>query len=167
MSKTMKSTIHFDYEHHQNLITCRNTNFEELTTLFNITLTLMMENSYEILNLSHVIFRDTSASDWEVLKRISRRNKNHCTTVSGNTKLMLRTINSADQLSVYGAVSSWRLDLTEKIHSGVDRFIFTETDQLGSVRSWFFDEKLIPNRRSRGKLLTRSLVTTRNMNPDS
>ena len=46
---------------------------------------------------------------------------------------MLRTIHSANQLSVYGAVSSWCIGLTEKMHdqtpTGVDRSISEESDQ--------------------------------------
>ena len=47
---------------------------------------------------------------------------------------MLRTIHSANQLSVHGAVSSWCIDLAEKMHgqtsTGVDRSISDENDQL-------------------------------------
>ena len=52
MSTTMKSAVHLGREYQQNLIAYRNTNFEELKTLFDITLRLIVENSFEILNLS-------------------------------------------------------------------------------------------------------------------
>ena len=47
---------------------------------------------------------------------------------------MLRTTHTANQLSIYGTVSSWCIDLAEKMHShaastGVDRFISKENDQ--------------------------------------
>ena len=48
---------------------------------------------------------------------------------------MLRTVHSAHQLSVYEAVSSWCMDLAEKMHgqtsTGVDRSISEE-----NARSW-------------------------------
>ena len=47
---------------------------------------------------------------------------------------MLRTIHSTTQLSIYGAVWSWCIDLAEKMHgqtsTGVDRSISEENDQL-------------------------------------
>ena len=52
----------------------------------------------------------------EVLKRKSGRNTVHLTADSGNIELMLRTIHSANQLSVHGAVSCWCTDLAEKMH---------------------------------------------------
>ena len=55
MSTTIKSEVHFGREYQQNLIACRNTNFEELKTLFDITLRLIVGNSLEILNVSSMI----------------------------------------------------------------------------------------------------------------
>ena len=52
MSITMKSLVHLGPEHQQNRIACRNTNFEEIKTLFDITLRLIVNISFEILNLS-------------------------------------------------------------------------------------------------------------------
>ena len=52
MSTTMKSAVHLGSEHQLNLIPRRNMNFEELKTMFDITLRLIAENSFEILNLS-------------------------------------------------------------------------------------------------------------------
>ena len=61
------------------------------------------------------------------------RNTIHFTADSRNIELMLRTFHSANQLSVYGAVSSWCIDLTETMHdqtpTGVDRSISEESDQ--------------------------------------
>ena len=55
MSTTMKSAVRFGREYQQNWIACRNTNFEEIKTLFDITLRLIVDNSSEILNLSTTI----------------------------------------------------------------------------------------------------------------
>ena len=56
MSTTMNSAVHLGREYQQNLIACRNTNFEELKTLLDITLRLIVENSVGILNLSTMIY---------------------------------------------------------------------------------------------------------------
>ena len=56
MSPTMKSAVHLGFEYQQNLIACRNTNFEELKTSCDITLRLIVENSFEIHNLSTMIY---------------------------------------------------------------------------------------------------------------
>ena len=53
MSTTMKSAVHLGRENQQNLIACRNTNFEEL---FDLTLRLIVENSFKILNTSSPVF---------------------------------------------------------------------------------------------------------------
>ena len=51
---------------------------------------------------------------------------------------MLRTIHSANQLSVYGAVSSWCIDLAEKMQgqksTAVDRSISEDTNSYHN--SW-------------------------------
>ena len=52
MSTTMKSAVNFGREYHQILIACRNKNFEDIKTLFDTSLRLIEENSYEILHLS-------------------------------------------------------------------------------------------------------------------
>ena len=70
----------------------------------------------------------------ECWKGKSGRNTLHLTVDSGNIESMLRTIHSANQLSFYGGVSSWCIDLPEKMHdetsTGVDRFISEEKDQM-------------------------------------
>ena len=50
----MKSAIHLGLEYDENLIACQNTNFEGIKTLFDIILRLIVENSFEILNLSAI-----------------------------------------------------------------------------------------------------------------
>ena len=68
------------------------------------------------------------------LKRKSGRNTIHFTADSRNIELMRRTTHSANQLSIDGAVSSWCIDLAEKMHgqtsSGVDRSMSEENVQL-------------------------------------
>ena len=82
----------------------------------------------------HPVFRGTSALDRGTLKRKSGRNTIHFTADSGNIELMLRTIHSANQLSIDGAVSNWCVDLAEKMHdqtsTGVDRSISEGNDEI-------------------------------------
>ena len=52
----MKSAIHLGLEYDQNLIACQNTNFEGVKTLFDISLRLISENSFKILNLFTMIY---------------------------------------------------------------------------------------------------------------
>ena len=52
ISTTMKSAIHLGLECDQILIARQSTNFEGIKTLFDISLRLIAENSFEILNLS-------------------------------------------------------------------------------------------------------------------
>ena len=52
MSTTMKSSVHLGLQYQENLVAYRNTNFEELKTLCDITLRLIVEQSFEILNVS-------------------------------------------------------------------------------------------------------------------
>ena len=56
MSTTMKSSVHLGLQYKDNLVACRNTNFEELKTLFDITLRLIVEQSLEILGVSTMIY---------------------------------------------------------------------------------------------------------------
>ena len=82
----------------------------------------------------HPVIQVISAHYRGTLKRISRRNTIHFTADSGNIELMQRTVHSANQLSICGAVSSWSIDLAEKMlrqtSTGVDRSSSEENDQL-------------------------------------
>ena len=51
----MKSSVHLGFQYQENLVACRNTNFEELKSLFDTTLRLIVEQSFEILNASTMI----------------------------------------------------------------------------------------------------------------
>ena len=77
---------------------------------------------------------------------------------------------SANQLSVFGAVSSWCIDLSgshamsgihwsEYVHS---RRKWTLVTTAGSARTWFFGKKLAQDTRSCGKLLAWTLTKVRN-----
>ena len=115
----------------------------------------------------HPIFRGTSALDRGVLKRQSGRNTVHFTADAGNIELMLRTIHSGNQLSIYGAVSNWCIDLAEKMHgqtsTGVDTSISEENDQISKhLDSQEVVSKPAKDRRGLGKLLASSLATIRN-----
>ena len=56
MSTTIKAAIHLGLEYDQILIACQNTKFEGIKTLFNISLMLIAENSFEILNLATMMY---------------------------------------------------------------------------------------------------------------
>ena len=105
------------------------------------------------------------------LKRKSGRNTVHFTADSGNIELIMRTMHWGNQVSVYGAVSSWFTDLSERMQgqksTGVNKtFISEENEQLSQqldpqeVAS--LAEKLTQDARSRGKLLARALTKVRN-----
>ena len=63
----------------------------------------------------HPVFRGISALSRGTLKRKQGRNTIHFTGDSENIELMMRTIHSANQLSVYGAVSSWSVDFSGRM----------------------------------------------------
>ena len=67
-------------------------------------------------------------------ERKSERNTIHFTADSGNIEFKMRTIHLANQLSVYGAVSSWCRDLSEsmegQVSTGVNMFSSEENEQL-------------------------------------
>ena len=54
MSTTMKAAAHLGPNYNDNLVTHRNTNFEELKTLFDITQRLIFNHGFEILNVSTI-----------------------------------------------------------------------------------------------------------------
>ena len=54
MSTTMKAAVHLGQNYNDNLMTHRNTNFEELEMLFDITQKLILEQNHEILNVSTI-----------------------------------------------------------------------------------------------------------------
>ena len=52
MSTTMKAAVHLGQTYNENLITCRNTNFEELKMLFDVTQKLILDQNFEILTVA-------------------------------------------------------------------------------------------------------------------
>ena len=55
----------------------------------------------------HPIFKGISALSRGILKRKQKRDTIHFNADSSNTELLFRTIHSASQLSIFGAVSNW------------------------------------------------------------
>ena len=105
-----------------------------------------------------------SALSRGTLKRKEGRNTVHFTADSENIELVMSTIHSANQLGIYGAVSTLCVDLCESMHGrvsiGVNMSISEENEQLS--------QQLDPQEvgslarssrrtRSRGKLLARTL----------
>ena len=84
----------------------------------------------------HAVFRGTSALNQRILRRKEIRNTIRFTAESANIELLLRTLHSANQLSIYGAVSSWCDDLAEKMPGqtsmDVDKSISKVNDQLSN-----------------------------------
>ena len=82
----------------------------------------------------HPVFRGISALNRGTLKRKPGRSIIHFKADSGDIESVLRTIHSANELSIYGAVLSWCIDLAETMRgqtsAGVDRSISKENDQL-------------------------------------
>ena len=54
MSTTKKASVHLGPNYNENLEVCRNTNFEELKTLFDITQQLILGQNFEILNVTTI-----------------------------------------------------------------------------------------------------------------
>ena len=63
----------------------------------------------------HPEFRGMSAFSRGTLMRKSGRNTLHFTADLENIELLMRTIDSANQLSIHGAVSSWCTDFSESM----------------------------------------------------
>ena len=124
MSTTMKSAVHVGREYQQNLIACRNTNFEEIKTLFDITLKLIVENSFETLNLSSMIhnfspwMRSTLCHD-QVVKWSKAKVHVYSDSVLCLGNMYERTEANArwkDQLQDFQQSSSYRLVYTPPAH---------------------------------------------------
>ena len=61
MSSSMKAAIHLGPNYLANLEVCKNTNFEEIESIFNITEKWIMEHSEEILNVKRLV---SSSASW-------------------------------------------------------------------------------------------------------
>ena len=79
-------------------------------------------------------FRGSSALNRGVLKRKCGRCTNQLTVESTNTELLFRSSNSANQLSIHGAVASWCDDLAEQIlgqtHMVMEKFVSQANKQF-------------------------------------
>ena len=82
----------------------------------------------------HPVFRGTNVLSRGTLKRKQGRNTIHFKADSENIELIMRTIHSANQLSIYGAVSSWCIDLSGRMQGpeflGMSLSISEENEQL-------------------------------------
>ena len=117
----------------------------------------------------HPTCRGISALTRRTLQRKEGRNTVHFTADSENIELILSTIHSANQLGIYGAVSTLCVDLSESMHGrvsiGVNMSISEENEQLSQqvdpqeVGSLARSSR---RTRSRGKLLARTLKKVRN-----
>ena len=63
----------------------------------------------------HPVFRASSALDRGILKKKGARCTIHFSAELANAGLFLRTIHSANQLSINGAVANWWDELTQQI----------------------------------------------------
>ena len=54
MASSMKAAIHLGPNYLANLEVCKNTNFEEIQSLFNVTQKLILEHAEEILNVNTI-----------------------------------------------------------------------------------------------------------------
>ena len=59
VSTTTKTSVHLGLQYQEDFFACRNTNFEELKTSFDITQRLIVEQSFEILNVSTMLWSVT------------------------------------------------------------------------------------------------------------
>ena len=62
----------------------------------------------------HAVFNSISALSRGILKRKGSRETTRFNADSSNTELLFRTIHSANQLSIYGAVSSWCIEFAQR-----------------------------------------------------
>ena len=63
----------------------------------------------------HPVFRASSALDRGFLKKAGGKGSVRSNGDTSSAKLLFRAINSANQLSIYGAVADWFSDLIQQI----------------------------------------------------
>ena len=99
-----------------------------------IGLSSAQETKSNFKETGHPVFRDISASNYGILKRRGGRCTVYFDADSSNTELLIRTIHSANQLSIYGAVSSWCEESAQRIPSQneltVEKTVAKENEQL-------------------------------------
>ena len=119
------------------------------------------------------LFRGTRALDRVVLKRTPGRDTIHFTADSGNIERMPRTMHSANQPSIHGAVSSWCDEFPEQLLGqtsvGADKSVSKMNEQLTRHLDPQEVVFLVQNQRrteeARAKLLAWSLATIRDAGP--
>ena len=79
---------------------------------------------------SHPVFKSISALAHGILRRKNNRDTLHFTADAPNTEISHRTIHSANQLSVYGAVTSWCEEFGLKPDETSEMLKKTESDQI-------------------------------------
>ena len=83
-----------------------------LERMWNTTADVMVDT---FKDSGHPVFRTTSALGQGFLKRKGGRCTIHFSAISSNAEHLFRTMNSANQLSIYGAVANWCDELTQLI----------------------------------------------------
>ena len=81
---------------------------------------------------SHPVFESISDLSRGILKRKNNRDFIHFNAHASNTQFLFRTIHSANQLSIYGAVSSWCEEFGRKPNekgSTTESFVAKESEQ--------------------------------------
>ena len=108
-----------------------NAQFHKLEGQWNSTAGVMVGNFKES---GHPVIRATGALKRGFLKRKGGRCTIHFNAESSNAELFFRTIHSANQLSIYGAVASWCEELTQLIpgqtHVSMDTSVAKVNDLL-------------------------------------
>ena len=85
------------------------------------------------IETGHPVFKGISALSRGILKRKGGRCTIHFNADSSNTELLFRTIHSANQLSIYGAVSSWCGEFGQRPNEKdptAEKFAAKENEQL-------------------------------------
>ena len=150
MSTTMKSAVRVGLQYQENLVAYKNTNFEELKTLFEKTLRLIVEQSSEILSVSTMIFmfspwmRTTLCHDQDIKWAKAKVHVYSAQYPRSSIELAWWVIWTDAWSDIPG---SGQIHFKSEWSSCRSR----------SARSWFLGTKPNENKGSRGKLLAWSL----------
>ena len=119
---------HKDTGHSSVLETKRSTEISAVSEgKWDFTVTQMLERSKET---GHPVFRSISALCRGILKRESNRYFTHVNADASNTELLLRTIHSTNQLSIYGPVVCWSKEFGLKFDETSERCSKTENEKI-------------------------------------
>ena len=78
----------------------------------------------------HPVWESISALARRILNRKNNRDTVHFTADALNTEILYRTIHSANQLSIYGAVAGWCEEFGLKPDESSDMLTRTENEQI-------------------------------------